>query len=465
MSDRPLTFADPGRFEIYCHHSPPMDYPEEAHGTVQVCIPQRGAAYSVTRQSEGGSRLVHRLGARDILIIPAGQPHAVTWRRPAEIVSLQLYEPFFDRFPYYGGTWRSLDEIIKGLFGPLRRDWSSFAVNAEHFVTQGDEVVSLGRYVGTYKATGRSMTAPFAHHWTARGGKVTRFVQYTDTAKVLEAVSRRAGGRSARTFSISVSRVKGGSGGRGLRERGSSAPSCAGTQSCAQRGHFRLELGDAPLGIAERSFDVGRVDLLWDMLAAIDGPGFDLEQDDLLGIGMIAAGHEPLRQLLVAADDACPSPDLDPALIGVVRQEQKRLRILGEVSRRDVLPIAGVVDEAQRPVINDTDETLGPAAMLDVGAPHRARRSQIDTVALGEERLEIRRHGRAPAASFLKAAKHSARPPAFLDRLDGRREGDIGRRRDRHGSSFWRAGLDGFRPSSFLATAEIWSLRFRVSAP
>jgi uncharacterized protein len=95
-----------------------------------------------------------------------------------------------ERFPYYGGTWRSLDEIIKGLFEPLGRDWSSFAVNAEHFVAQGDEVVSLGRYVGTYKATGRSMTAPFAHHWNARGGKITRFVQYTDTAKVLEAVSR-----------------------------------------------------------------------------------------------------------------------------------------------------------------------------------------------------------------------------------------------------------------------------------
>jgi ketosteroid isomerase-like protein len=32
------------------------------------------------------------------------------------------------------------------------------------------------------------MTAPFAHHWTVRAGKIVRFVQYTDTAKVLEAV-------------------------------------------------------------------------------------------------------------------------------------------------------------------------------------------------------------------------------------------------------------------------------------
>jgi uncharacterized protein len=93
-----------------------------------------------------------------------------------------------ERFPYYGGTWHGPDAIVKGLFEPLARDWSSFAVNAEQFVTEGDQVVSLGRYVGTYKETGRSTIAPFAHHWTVRGGKLVRFVQYTDTAKVLEAV-------------------------------------------------------------------------------------------------------------------------------------------------------------------------------------------------------------------------------------------------------------------------------------
>jgi uncharacterized protein len=92
-----------------------------------------------------------------------------------------------ERFPYYGGTWHGPNEIVKGLFEPLGRDWSSFAVNAEDFLCEGDEVVSLGRYVGTFRETGRSMTAPFAHHWTARNGKILRFVQYTDTAKVIEA--------------------------------------------------------------------------------------------------------------------------------------------------------------------------------------------------------------------------------------------------------------------------------------
>jgi ketosteroid isomerase-like protein len=32
------------------------------------------------------------------------------------------------------------------------------------------------------------MTAAFAHHWTVQNGKITRFVQHTDTAKVLEAI-------------------------------------------------------------------------------------------------------------------------------------------------------------------------------------------------------------------------------------------------------------------------------------
>ena len=77
MSERPLIFSDPGRLEIYCHFSPPTVYPEEAHATVQICVPLEQALYSVTRQSETGRALVHHLGARDVLVVPAGQPLAL----------------------------------------------------------------------------------------------------------------------------------------------------------------------------------------------------------------------------------------------------------------------------------------------------------------------------------------------------------------------------------------------------
>jgi len=47
MNERPLTFVDAGRYEIYCHHSPPAEYPEEVHETLQVCVPLERALYRV----------------------------------------------------------------------------------------------------------------------------------------------------------------------------------------------------------------------------------------------------------------------------------------------------------------------------------------------------------------------------------------------------------------------------------
>ena len=49
-------------------------------------------------------------------------------------------------------------------------------------------MVSLGTYSGTFKKTGRLLSAAFAHVWTVRGDKLARFDMHTDTAKVLEAM-------------------------------------------------------------------------------------------------------------------------------------------------------------------------------------------------------------------------------------------------------------------------------------
>lgn len=93
-----------------------------------------------------------------------------------------------ERFPYYGGTWRSPREILDKLFVPLARDWDGFSAKAHDFIAQGERVVSLGVYAGTFKRTGRSMTAPFAHVWTVRDGRIAKFDMHTDTAKVLDAL-------------------------------------------------------------------------------------------------------------------------------------------------------------------------------------------------------------------------------------------------------------------------------------
>jgi uncharacterized protein len=94
-----------------------------------------------------------------------------------------------ERFPYFGGTWTRPQQVVDNLFVPLGRDWENFTVKPHGFVSQGNDVVSFGSYAGTNRQTRRSFTATFAHHWVVQSGKIASFVQYTDTAKVLEATS------------------------------------------------------------------------------------------------------------------------------------------------------------------------------------------------------------------------------------------------------------------------------------
>lgn len=93
-----------------------------------------------------------------------------------------------ERFPYYGGTWNSPQAVIENLLVPLGREWEEFSAKPSDFIAQDNQVVALGTYSGTYKETGHSMSAPFAHVWEACDGRLSQFSQYTDTAKVLEAL-------------------------------------------------------------------------------------------------------------------------------------------------------------------------------------------------------------------------------------------------------------------------------------
>ena len=93
-----------------------------------------------------------------------------------------------ERFPYYSGTWRSPRAVLDNVLKPLAADWAGFSAKAHEFIAEGDRVVALGTYSGTFKKTGRSFSAAFAHVWTVRGDRLASFNMHTDTAKVLEAV-------------------------------------------------------------------------------------------------------------------------------------------------------------------------------------------------------------------------------------------------------------------------------------
>lgn len=96
MAERPIVFAREGRFEIVSHESAPAEYAEETHAMIQICVPMAGARYRVTREAETGGAFAVELAAPDVLLVPAGQPHAVHWQRRAGIVSLQISERFVE---------------------------------------------------------------------------------------------------------------------------------------------------------------------------------------------------------------------------------------------------------------------------------------------------------------------------------------------------------------------------------
>jgi hypothetical protein len=82
---------------------------------------------------------------------------------------------------------RGPERVAEGLFKPLMAEWSSFALDPTEFIHDDDTVVSLGRFTGVHAKTSKRADAAYAHVWTVKGGKVTRFRQYIDTLAIAAA--------------------------------------------------------------------------------------------------------------------------------------------------------------------------------------------------------------------------------------------------------------------------------------
>jgi ketosteroid isomerase-like protein len=90
-------------------------------------------------------------------------------------------------FPY-AGTYVGPDAIVAGVFRRLATEWIGYRANVHTLLEDGDRVAAFGIYSGTYKATGKSMEAGFAHLYELRNGKIARKTQYVDTYMVREAL-------------------------------------------------------------------------------------------------------------------------------------------------------------------------------------------------------------------------------------------------------------------------------------
>jgi ketosteroid isomerase-like protein len=93
--------------------------------------------------------------------------------------------PYADRNPYIGPQ-----AVLMGVFARIGADWENFTAVSDELIDGGDTIVSLGRYGGVSKASGKSMRAQFAHVFRVKNGKIAGFQQDADTLATARAMER-----------------------------------------------------------------------------------------------------------------------------------------------------------------------------------------------------------------------------------------------------------------------------------
>ena len=88
-----------------------------------------------------------------------------------------------DGFPY-AGTYVGPEQIVAGVFQRLATEWKDYRAQVHTYLADGDRVAAFGVYSGTYLATGKSMSASFAHLYRLQHGKIVSMEQYVDSHQV-----------------------------------------------------------------------------------------------------------------------------------------------------------------------------------------------------------------------------------------------------------------------------------------
>ena len=83
------------------------------------------------------------------------------------------------------------DAVLNQLLMRIGAEWDGFTIHPKSFRGAGDSVIVEARYSGTYKPTGRSLDAQVCHIWDVKDGKVTKFQQYVDTARLQNVMGAR----------------------------------------------------------------------------------------------------------------------------------------------------------------------------------------------------------------------------------------------------------------------------------
>ncbi len=86
------------------------------------------------------------------------------------------------------GTHVGPEQVADKVFKVLGSEWEGYRFALETLIDAGDCIVGIGSYHGTYRQTGKAMSARVAHVWRVEGGLVRSFEQFTDTLLVAQAM-------------------------------------------------------------------------------------------------------------------------------------------------------------------------------------------------------------------------------------------------------------------------------------
>ncbi|THU04036.1 nuclear transport factor 2 family protein [Lampropedia puyangensis] len=91
-------------------------------------------------------------------------------------------------FPY-AGTYVGPEQIVAGVFQRLGTEWDGYNAKVHTYLADGDRVAAFGVYSGTYRKTGKHMSATFAHLYHLKDGKILSMEQYVDSHMVQQALT------------------------------------------------------------------------------------------------------------------------------------------------------------------------------------------------------------------------------------------------------------------------------------
>jgi uncharacterized protein len=89
----------------------------------------------------------------------------------------------------WGGNRRGPKEAA-GFFTGIAAEHADPVLKMTEFLESGDAVAAFGRYDTTIRATGVRLSLPVAHYFKFRDGKVSRYINLTNTAALVEAAKK-----------------------------------------------------------------------------------------------------------------------------------------------------------------------------------------------------------------------------------------------------------------------------------